>query len=164
LEYPNETNDEDDDGADVLNDDRGVCHQRPERIRFKPWIALQVFEEGILIRIVIRIYISSAIGTFPSQKGGTHKTASPTIVSSTPPSSAESDYHSAPYSSVSLDSATLNCPRWSYTCPSAAGSQRLSASAAATPDRSHLRARAACGRARGFARWRAASCFWLTAA
>jgi len=47
--------DEEDDGADVLDNDGCVCHEWPEEVRLEAWISLQLLEEGCLVSVVIRI-------------------------------------------------------------------------------------------------------------
>ena len=60
MEYANETDDEDYDGADMLDNDCRICYQRPEVVWLETWIPLQMFEEGILIGIIIWVCNSSA--------------------------------------------------------------------------------------------------------
>lgn len=45
----------------MLNYDRGICDERPEIIWLKLRVALEVFEEGLLISVVVRNYLKLAI-------------------------------------------------------------------------------------------------------
>lgn len=67
LKNTDEADNEDYDGADVLDDDRRVRNERPEVIRLESRIALKVFEEGILIRVVVRICPESAMASTSSR-------------------------------------------------------------------------------------------------
>lgn len=51
-----EEDDEDDDGADVLQDDGRVGDEGPEIVRLEPRVALQVLEKSSLIGVVVRVY------------------------------------------------------------------------------------------------------------
>ena len=55
LVYSDKTADEDCDGADLLDDDGGVCDEGPEVVGLQAGIALEVFEEGGVVGVVIRI-------------------------------------------------------------------------------------------------------------
>jgi len=49
-----EAADEDDDGADLLDDDRGVGDERPEVVRLQARVALEVVEKGLFVGVVVR--------------------------------------------------------------------------------------------------------------
>jgi hypothetical protein len=66
LKYANEADDEDYDGADVLDYDCRVCDERPEIVRLEAGIALEMFEEGILIGVIIWVYFHQQL-TFHCQ-------------------------------------------------------------------------------------------------
>jgi hypothetical protein len=60
LEDTDEADDEDYDAADVLDYDGGVYDEGPEIVGLEARIALEVFEEGVLVSVVIWIYSASA--------------------------------------------------------------------------------------------------------
>lgn len=45
----------------MLYDDCRVCDERPEIVGLQAGIALEVFEEGFLVGVIIRVYILSVI-------------------------------------------------------------------------------------------------------
>lgn len=55
MEDAHEADDEEDDGAHVLQNHRRVGHQRPEVVGLEPRVSLQVLEKRSLIGIVVRI-------------------------------------------------------------------------------------------------------------
>lgn len=59
MEDANEADDEDYDGADVLDYDCGVGDKRPEVVGLETGISLEMFEEGFLIGIIIRVFATS---------------------------------------------------------------------------------------------------------
>jgi hypothetical protein len=103
LEDPDEADDEDYDGADVLDYDCGVRDKRPEIVWLQSGIALQVFEEGILIGVIVWVFYTSAASI--EHEDITHKIASPIAASSTSLSSSDCHFASYPYVSPSLVSA-----------------------------------------------------------
>jgi hypothetical protein len=56
LEYANKADDEDYYGAHMLQNHCRIGNERPEIVGFEAGIALEIFEEGRLISIVIRVY------------------------------------------------------------------------------------------------------------
>jgi hypothetical protein len=60
LENAYETDNEDYNGADVLDNDCRVCYERPEVVWLESWISLQMFEKSILIGVIIWVCHSSA--------------------------------------------------------------------------------------------------------
>jgi hypothetical protein len=59
LEDADKADDEDYDGADVLDYDCRVGDKRPEVVGLETGISLEVFEEGFLIGIIIRVFVTS---------------------------------------------------------------------------------------------------------
>jgi hypothetical protein len=55
LENTNEADDKYNNGADMLDYNSRVRNQRPEVVRLKPRIPLEMFEKGILIGIIVRV-------------------------------------------------------------------------------------------------------------
>lgn len=53
LEDADEADDEDDDGADVLQDDGRVGDEGPKVVGLEARVALEVFEKGGLVRVVV---------------------------------------------------------------------------------------------------------------
>ena len=53
MEDADKADDEDYDTADVLDNDSGICDERPEIVGLKTGIALEVFEEGALVGVII---------------------------------------------------------------------------------------------------------------
>ena len=56
LKYTNKTEDEDDDGAHLLDDDCRIGDERPEVVGLDPWVALETLEKRGLVGIVVWIY------------------------------------------------------------------------------------------------------------
>lgn len=42
----------------MLYNDRGICYERPEVVRLKAGVSLEMFEEGLLIRVIIWVYLN----------------------------------------------------------------------------------------------------------
>ena len=55
LEDGDEADDEDDDGAHLLDDDGGVGDEGPEVVGLEARVALELFEKGGLVSVVVGI-------------------------------------------------------------------------------------------------------------
>lgn len=56
MEYEHEADNEYDDGAHVLDDDSRVGYEWPEIVGLESRISLKMFEEGLLICVIVGIY------------------------------------------------------------------------------------------------------------
>lgn len=73
----------------MLYYDRGIRDERPEVVRLESGVSLEVFEEGLLVSVVVRICVGLAIGHL-SIGIAAHKTASPIAASSKSPFASDS--------------------------------------------------------------------------
>jgi hypothetical protein len=55
LEYADEADYEDSDGANLLQYDGDVGDERPEFVRLETGVSLEILKEGSLIRIIVRV-------------------------------------------------------------------------------------------------------------